>query len=151
MFQHNIMFQHNMILNTILCSNIISKVSSCIFYSLVYFYAVFIRQYLNWEIFNININDMFNRVIRIQVNWHISTGILTRIAPPIFIKIPVEMCQFTRFPMTRLNVSFILLNFSRCIMGLFPCIYQSLFTMGFYLYFQWLFMMGYYLYLLITI
>ena len=31
-----------------------------------------------------------------------------------FVKIPVEMCPFTRIPMTRLKLSFILQNFSQC-------------------------------------
>ena len=60
-----------------------------------------------------NINDAFKQVIAILVNWHISTAILTRIARVILVKIPVEICKFTRIPMTCLNVSCMLLNFSR--------------------------------------
>ena len=44
---------------------------------------------------------------------HFSTGILTRIAPVILVKIPVEMCRITRISMTRFNVSFMLQNFSQ--------------------------------------
>ena len=43
-----------------------------------------------------------------------STGILARIAQAILVKIPIEMCQFTKVPMTRLNESFVLQNFSQC-------------------------------------
>ena len=39
-------------------------------------------------------------VIGFLINWHISTGILTRIAQAILVKIPVEMRQFTRIPMS---------------------------------------------------
>ena len=63
-------------------------------------------------------NDTLKRVIGIPVNWHISTGILTRITCATFVKIPVEMCQFTRIPMTRFKVSFVLQNFSRCLFAL---------------------------------
>ena len=59
-----------------------------------------------------NINDTFKPVIGILVNWHISTGILTRIARAIFVKIPVEVCQFTKIPMTGLKVSFMLQKIS---------------------------------------
>ena len=52
-----------------------------------------------------NINDTFKRVIGIIVNGHISTRILSRIRA-ILVKITVEMCQFTRIPMTRFNVSY---------------------------------------------
>ena len=62
-----------------------------------------------------NINHTLNRVIEILVKWQNSVGILTKIARDILIKIPVEMCQFTRIPMTRWNVSFMLQNFSQCI------------------------------------
>ena len=44
---------------------------------------------------------------------HISTGVLMRIALAIFVKLPVEICQFTRITMTRLNVSLKLQNFSQ--------------------------------------
>ena len=44
---------------------------------------------------------------------HILTGILTRIARAILTKIPVEMCQFTRLPMTRFEVLFRLQNSSQ--------------------------------------
>ena len=37
--------------------------------------------------------------------------VLTRIARAIFVKIPVEMYQFTRIPMIRLNISLMLLFF----------------------------------------
>ena len=57
-----------------------------------------------------NIYDTFKRVIGILVMRHISAGILKRIARVIFVKILVEMCQFTRIPMTRSNVLFMLLN-----------------------------------------
>ena len=51
-------------------------------------------------------NDWFRVVLVILVMRHISTGIFTRIARGILVKIPVEMCQFTRIPMTHINVSF---------------------------------------------
>ena len=43
-----------------------------------------------------NINDTFERIFEILVNWNISTGILTRIAQAILVTIPIKMCQFTR-------------------------------------------------------
>ena len=49
---------------------------------------------------------------RIPVNWHILASILTSITRVIFVKIPVELCQFTRIPLTGLNAWFISLNFS---------------------------------------
>ena len=60
---------------------------------------------LHWAKF-CNINNTFKRVVGILVNWRISTGVLTRIARAILVKIPVEICQFTRIPMARLKVSF---------------------------------------------
>ena len=57
------------------------------------------------------------RGIGILVSWHILTGIMTRIARVILVKILVEMCNFTRIPMTRLNVSFVLQNFFQCMQG----------------------------------
>ena len=57
------------------------------------------------------------RGIGILVSWHILTGIMTRIARFILVKILVEMCNFTRIPMTRLNVSFVLQNFFQCMQG----------------------------------
>ena len=45
---------------------------------------------------------------------HFNTGILTRKARVILVKITVEMCPFTRIPMTCLNVLFMLQNFSQC-------------------------------------
>ena len=68
--------------------------------------------YAHWEQFS-NINDTFKRVNGILVNWHISTGILARIARAILVRIAVEICRITRIRITRLNVSFILLNFSQ--------------------------------------
>ena len=55
--------------------------------------------------------DTLKRVIGIPVKWHIcNTGILPRTAArAILVKIPAfEMCQFTRIPITRSNVSFML-------------------------------------------
>ena len=49
--------------------------------------------------------DTLKRVFGILVNLHISTGILIRIARAILVKIHVEICQFTRIPMTRFKVS----------------------------------------------
>ena len=69
--------------------------------------AVVIPVGMRWEKF-CNINDAFKRVIWILVMRHISTGILTRIAQVILVKIGVEMFQFNRIPMTLLNVSFML-------------------------------------------
>ena len=60
-----------------------------------------------------NINDTFDRVIGTLVNWHGSTGILTRIARAILIKFTNEMYQFTRIPMTRLNKFLMLQNLSQ--------------------------------------
>ena len=60
-----------------------------------------------------NINETFEQVIVILVNWHILTGILMRIARYILVKIPVELCQFTKVPMTRLNLSLVLQNVSQ--------------------------------------
>ena len=51
------------------------------------------------------------RVIGIPVNLHISMGILSRTPRAILVKIPIEMCQFTRIPMTRFKVSFMLQTF----------------------------------------
>ena len=67
---------------------------------------------VHWEKYS-KINDTFERVIRILVNWHISACILTKMALAILVKIHAEMCQFTRIPSTRLNVSLILLYFSQ--------------------------------------
>ena len=58
-----------------------------------------------------NINDTFKRVIGILVNGHIPTGILMRLARTILVQISVGVCPFTRNPITRLNVSFMLQNF----------------------------------------
>ena len=62
-------------------------------------------------------NDTFKPVIWILVKWYIRTDILTMITPAIFVKIPAEMCQFTRIPMTCLNVSLMLQNFSQCMVN----------------------------------
>ena len=59
------------------------------------------------------INDTLKRVIRIPANWHNSTGIFTRTAWVILVKIPVEMCQFTTILMTHFKVSSMLQNFSQ--------------------------------------
>ena len=40
-----------------------------------------------------NVNNTFERVIGILVNWHISPGILTRLARAILVKIPVLKCD----------------------------------------------------------
>ena len=48
---------------------------------------------VHWENF-CKINDTFKRVIGILVNWHIPTGILTRIARAMLVKMPFEMYQF---------------------------------------------------------
>ena len=48
-----------------------------------------------------------------KVNWHSSTGILTRIARAILVRIPVEMCKLTRIAMSCLNVLLLLQNFLR--------------------------------------
>ena len=47
---------------------------------------------------------------------HFNGCILTKIAHAILVKIPVEMCQFTKIPMTRLNMSLMLQNFSQCML-----------------------------------
>ena len=60
-----------------------------------------------------NINDVYKRVFKNLVNWHISMGILTRIARGVLDKIPIDMCKFTGMPMTRFKVSFMLPNFSQ--------------------------------------
>ena len=60
-----------------------------------------------------NINDTCKRVLGILLNWRIQTGILARITWTILVKIPIEMCQSTRIPMTRLNMSIMLQNFSQ--------------------------------------
>ena len=65
-----------------------------------------------WQKFS-HVNETFKRIIGILVNWHISNGVFMRTARAILVKMPVEMCQFTRIPMTRLKVSFILENFSQ--------------------------------------
>ena len=49
-------------------------------------------------------NDTLKRVIGILVNWHVSWGILTRIALAILVKIHFEMCQFTRIGYDRFIV-----------------------------------------------
>ena len=53
-------------------------------------------------------NDTFDRVIEILVMRHILAGIFPKIAQAILVTIPVEMCPFTRIPMTRSNASFLL-------------------------------------------
>ena len=47
------------------------------------------------------------------MNRHTSTGILARIARAILLRIPAEVCPFTRIRMTRLITSFMLQNFSQ--------------------------------------
>ena len=43
-----------------------------------------------------------------------NTGIFTKIARAILVKIPIEMCRITSISMTHLNVSFVLQNISQC-------------------------------------
>ena len=61
----------------------------------------------HWQKF-CNINDTFLWVLGILVNWHISTGILTKIARATRVNILVDICQFTRIRVTHLNVSLML-------------------------------------------
>ena len=58
-----------------------------------------------------NINDTLRRGIVILANCHISTGILTRIAPALLVNVPVDMRQFARIPMPCSGVSCMALNF----------------------------------------
>ena len=67
-----------------------------------------------------NMNDTFKRVVEILLNWHISIGILSKTTRYPH-QISVEMFQFTRTPMTHLNVSFMLLNFYQCTQRNFVC------------------------------
>ena len=55
-----------------------------------------------------NINDTLKRGIGILVNWHVSWGILTRIAPAILVKIHSwNVSIHYRIPMSFINVSFL--------------------------------------------
>ena len=71
------------------------------------------QYHLHWGQF-CNINDTFNQVIWILINWHISTGNLTMTARAILVKISVDMWKYTSTPMTSFKVSFMLQNFSQC-------------------------------------
>ena len=67
--------------------------------------------YIHWGKF-CNFNNTLKRVIEILWNWYITKGILTRIARVILVEIPIEICQFTRIPMTLKSVVLYICDFS---------------------------------------
>ena len=73
---------------------------------------------VTWTLRKILQRDAFEQVIGILVNGHISTGVMTRIAQTILVKMPIEMYPFTRILMTCLKVSLMLQNFSWCMVWL---------------------------------